>query len=342
MRNKFGSYIATNYSTIDVYSLLRRLESGRIELYPEFDDHVRGASANHKSSQLIETFLLGLPSSSIWIEQEDYGSSTILEGADIAETLKLFVEDQFRLTGLRYFGHLNGLRFSQIRSSDREDFLSSELLIREVKYDAHPRLKCEFYRNLHQHNRNKNVSQIARSYAFKNAYRCLNEFSFNLTERLNLSMGYNDSRDRGKNEARIHEFSLTVILMLYLENIKPIKNSDDFSDDSLLNEQIFLDDTIEIALDKMMMLIDMGEISTHSYLKKANDVVYDLYSSLDINSVQIKSYPSYKQRALRDDIYSLDEMLEMICNNIFGNRKTKRIFTKKLRVRDYKVSELVE
>ncbi|WP_394142094.1 hypothetical protein [Vibrio chagasii] len=324
MRNNFGSYISTNHSHITVHRLLDWLESERIELYSKYSEPIRITKT--KRSQIIENLLLGIPSNSVWIEQEHFGASIVLQGVEILETISSFVNNEFRLTELRYFNHLNGCFFDSMRYYEHDMLLSSELQMSEIKYDAHPRLKCEFFRNLNQSDRQKNVSQLARNYAFKFAYRILRDCSESLMNNFDFSMSYQDSRDRTKNEARINEFILTVILMLVVSHMKPKSIENRFHSEDFLSNELYYDDVIEIALDKIMMSIDLNEISIGNYYDELIQLVMLVLNKSHADSISIRDVFS---RGIHpgNKIISLTDLLNLIHKEIFGFTPGRDVFS---------------
>lgn len=340
MRNNFSSYISTRHTQISVHRILDWLESERIELYSEYSEPSR--ITRKKKSKIIESLLLGIPLNNIWIEQDHLGSSVVIKGLDILETIKSFINDEFRLTGLRYFHNLEGSSFRTMGHSECDILLSSGLQMSEVKYDAHPRLKCEFFRNLHHDNRQKNISQLARNYAFKNAYKSLRDYSHLLMDNYNFSMSYQDPRDSNKNEARVNEFILTVILMIVVSGMKYNRSHRSSYHDNFLSSEVIYQDYIDIALDKVMMSIDSGEISINQYFNDIENLMRTVLNSLQADSIGIRDvFPRIGARTNNKTV-SLTEMLNFIHKEIYRFKPRRDIFSVRERHRDNIVKDLFE
>jgi len=276
MSNYLGSSILTSLQQVSLHNLLDMVKTGRIDLNAKFSDPFRWSKK--KKSRVIENLLLGLPSPHLWVEETPFGDLNILEGAELVEAVKSFIDNDFNLHDMRYLTHLNEARFIDLSYFEVNTLYDSNLLLREIRHETHPRYKCELYRSIHQGSGTKYTSQKARGYAFKKAYDLLCE----LSKTLHNAFYYQSSnkREDEKNEAKRHEFLLMIILFLYFkeEGFDLNQNYKGEYRYNIENTKISPNDYLNIALDKVMMMID------------TNPPEADYYFDMVIESIESAMY----------------------------------------------------
>ncbi|ECH0863781.1 DUF262 domain-containing protein [Salmonella enterica subsp. enterica] len=95
-----------------VFELLRREARGQLVLAPEFQRKV--VWERKRQSELVESILMGIPIPLIYLFEDENGVRQIIDGKQRISALKLYVNDEFPLTGLTMLPELCGMKFSEI------------------------------------------------------------------------------------------------------------------------------------------------------------------------------------------------------------------------------------
>ncbi|MGO4860027.1 DUF262 domain-containing protein [Arthrobacter sp. 2MCAF14] len=88
---------------------------GRIDLSPAFQRRDRWDVK--RRSLLIESFLMNVPLPPVFLNEDEYGQYSIIDGKQRLTTVSEFLTDKFELQGLGIFSEANGLRFSELDAS---------------------------------------------------------------------------------------------------------------------------------------------------------------------------------------------------------------------------------
>ena len=101
---------------------------------------------NQQKSLLIESILTRIPIDTFWMElYED--NFLIVDGSKRLLTLKTFINDGFKLSGLTWFSELNGLNYSEIPRNLQRRILETEVIVFEV-WPAPQEIKGDLYRRI--------------------------------------------------------------------------------------------------------------------------------------------------------------------------------------------------
>lgn len=95
-----------------VFELLRREARGQLVLAPEFQRKV--VWEPKRQSELVESILMGIPIPLIYLFEDENGVRQIIDGKQRISALKLYINDEFALTGLTMLPELRGMKFSEI------------------------------------------------------------------------------------------------------------------------------------------------------------------------------------------------------------------------------------
>ena len=106
-----------------------------IILGPDYQRRSRWSTV--QKSLLIESFLLNIPIPPIFLYEKDFHSYEVVDGRQRLEAIQDFFLDKFRLKKLSYYGHLNGCKFSELKTEDQRLLMrrsiSATILMAESK-----------------------------------------------------------------------------------------------------------------------------------------------------------------------------------------------------------------
>jgi hypothetical protein len=133
---------AARYSLAGILAMLQETvdtEDGgepepRYKLDPEYQRRHRWKV--ERKSRLIESFLMNVPVPPVFLYERDLARYEVMDGRQRLTAIKEFYEDGFELTGLQYWGELNGRRYSNLPSKVRDGidrrYISSIILLQET------------------------------------------------------------------------------------------------------------------------------------------------------------------------------------------------------------------
>jgi hypothetical protein len=101
-------------STVDynLSSLADLINAGRIRLAPKYQRRLRWTE--QKQSALIESFLMNVPVPPIYLNEDEYGTYSVIDGKQRLSSIQRLFSDELRLTGLSVFSDINQKTHSQL------------------------------------------------------------------------------------------------------------------------------------------------------------------------------------------------------------------------------------
>lgn len=104
-----------------------QIRKGNIDLQPSFQR--RGAWDDKRKSRLIESIIVGMPVPNIVLaeQKEHRGRFIVIDGKQRLMAINEFLADKFKLKGLDIRPELNGQKYSELPSEDREYLDNSTL-----------------------------------------------------------------------------------------------------------------------------------------------------------------------------------------------------------------------
>lgn len=128
------------------------IDDGDLELNPDFQRNF--IWDRNRQSLLIESMLLGLPLPSIYLSQYDDGRLTVVDGLQRLTTIRRFLNNELRLTGLEYLRDCEGFTFEELRQKK----ILNDLQLRQfnqiqigcfvIDYRSPDSLKFDLFRRL--------------------------------------------------------------------------------------------------------------------------------------------------------------------------------------------------
>lgn len=136
-------------STIDynLESLSQLMKKRTIDLAPKYQRRFRWDEK--RKSKLIESFLMNVPIPPIFLNEDDYGEYSVIDGKQRLSSINDFLSGDLQLTGLEVFKDLNGLNFYDLPKTFQNVIktrgtLRAIIVLRqsdkEIKYEVFQRL----------------------------------------------------------------------------------------------------------------------------------------------------------------------------------------------------------
>jgi len=132
---------------MDLYipSLKDMIKNKTIDLDPKFQRRDRWNKK--QQSKLIESVIMGVPIPPIFLAEEEYNSYTVMDGKQRLTAIKMYLDDEYALTGLTDWGELNGKKFSglgkTIQNAITRRSISAIVILKEsdleIKFDVFER-----------------------------------------------------------------------------------------------------------------------------------------------------------------------------------------------------------
>lgn len=143
-------------------SLADLVESQNIDLSPNYQRRVRWD--DERQSKLIESFLMNVPVPPIFLNEDDYGRYSVIDGKQRLTAIREFLRGALRLTGLKVFADLNGKRIDDLPSRLQSVLRTrSNLRATIILHQSDKDVKYEVFRRLNSGGMKLNAQEIRNS-----------------------------------------------------------------------------------------------------------------------------------------------------------------------------------
>lgn len=166
-------------STVDynLSSLNELISQQKIQLSPKYQRRLRWRA--DKQSKLIESFLMNVPIPPVYLNEDDYGVYSVIDGKQRLTSIHRFLADELVLSGLDVFRDINGKRFRELPRElqaviQTRPTLRAVILLRQSDKD----LKNEVFSRLNTGGIHLNAQEI-RNNAYPGSF---NDFIMSLSE----------------------------------------------------------------------------------------------------------------------------------------------------------------
>ncbi|HDX8948148.1 TPA: hypothetical protein RQO00_001589 [Klebsiella oxytoca] len=282
-----SSRIQHEFRFVKVTDLIEMTGFGRLVPKPMYG-FLPSRSVTQKS-RIIEMLILGLPTETIWGEQDALGRTQLLSGFHIFSAILEFNNNNFSLRELKVLKHLNGLYYKDLAFAEKKHFQQMGMSIGVILHDSDPMLKCIFIENINRDLYGKNAAQFSRNIIFKNAYGFIENYSNDLINHFtNLT---NHTQLKYTNlQLKLQSDLLYCFLACYLSGNKiydrsmleigtesysysrsHISNYNDYD-----NVKITSMDDFDIALNKIMFMLDVEHRKLRDITYKFSDILYSV------------------------------------------------------------------
>lgn len=127
--DKIQKELVTSTVDYNLDSLSSLVNEEKINLKPQYQRRYRWGS--ERQSKLIESFLMNIPIPPIYLNEDAFGTYSVIDGKQRLYAISEFLYGRFKLTGLGVFSDLNGLYFKQL-PEDFKNTLKTRATIRAV------------------------------------------------------------------------------------------------------------------------------------------------------------------------------------------------------------------
>jgi uncharacterized protein with ParB-like and HNH nuclease domain len=101
-----------------------------------------------QASRLIESLIIQCPIPVIYLDQEDDGTLKAIDGNQRLWAIRLFLENNFKLTGLKAFPDLNGFLFRQHDPRFQVHIHNRTIRCITILKETHPQIKFDVFERL--------------------------------------------------------------------------------------------------------------------------------------------------------------------------------------------------
>jgi hypothetical protein len=118
--------------------------------------HRKFVWAEETQSEFIESLLLGLPISYMFVAENEDGRCEIIDGTQRIRCLRYFLENELQLIGLKKLDTLNGFRFKDMPYSRQLRFKKKSIRLIQLTAKAKPEIRFDIFNRI-----NKNSSSLS-------------------------------------------------------------------------------------------------------------------------------------------------------------------------------------
>lgn len=104
--------------------------------------------SRNQASRLIESLIIQCPIPVVYLDQEDDGTLKVVDGNQRLMSIKLFLENGFKLVGLRAFPDLNGFLFRDLDPRFRSHIENRTIRCITILKETHPQIKFDVFERL--------------------------------------------------------------------------------------------------------------------------------------------------------------------------------------------------
>lgn len=102
----------------------------------------------NQASRLIESLIIQCPIPVVYLDQEDDGTLKVIDGNQRLMSIRLFLENGFKLKGLRAFPDLNGFLFRELDPRFQTHIQNRTIRCITILKETHPQIKFDVFERL--------------------------------------------------------------------------------------------------------------------------------------------------------------------------------------------------
>lgn len=131
-----------------IYEMKRKYDKGKICMDPSFQRHF--VWNGRQMSELIESVIIGIPLPLIYLAESQEGNLVVVDGRQRLTTFVRFLNNEFKLSGLRILKDINGYGFRELEeekcfskyATSIEDF---QLVVQVIKYPTPDKVRFDIF-----------------------------------------------------------------------------------------------------------------------------------------------------------------------------------------------------
>jgi hypothetical protein len=104
--------LVTSVLDYNLKALADLIADDRIDMSPRYQRRFRWDPK--RQSKLIESFLMNVPIPPVFLNEDEYGVYSVIDGKQRLNAINEFMNNRLRLTGLKIFGDINGKSINQL------------------------------------------------------------------------------------------------------------------------------------------------------------------------------------------------------------------------------------
>ena len=318
--------VVTQPYDLVVNSLIEQIKAGEVILKPSFQ---RGyVWSNGMASKLIESIILNVPIPPCFLAQNEEFELDVVDGQQRLETIRRYIGNEFKLSGLGVLSNLNGLRFHKLPTRTQRQIKTHTVRCITISNKSDPDVRFDIFERLNSNMSSLNAQEL-RNCIYRGKFNdMLREMAEEYEWLSVLGRKTADKRMRGE-EIILRFFAYQLNgLDSYRTPLKYWLNGAASKGRDLSENKISgLRASWQEMLTNAKMLFEANECFRRSKSKPINKALFDLvsYSVTQFDGKKLIE----NRRRYRDSYYNLlddDEFNDLITRSIDHRMRTQRRF----------------
>jgi len=138
--------VYTDAQTPTVASLKGLQDDGDLDVRPPYQRF--DVWTNSKKSKLIESVFLGLPLPRLYLAENPDGTQEVIDGQQRLLALFQFMDEKYKLTGLKTLGEHNGSSWSTLSKEEKRHIRNTTLSTVLIQKESDPELRYDLFERL--------------------------------------------------------------------------------------------------------------------------------------------------------------------------------------------------
>jgi len=154
--------LVTSVLNYNLESMSSLITDGKVDMSPGYQRRLRWDS--QRQSKLIESFLMNVPVPPVFLNEDDYGTYSVIDGKQRLTAINDYLKDRYALKGLEIFNQINGKLFSDL-PSEIQSVLRTRATVQAVIIlrQSSPQIKFEVFDRLNTGGIKLNAQEIRNS-----------------------------------------------------------------------------------------------------------------------------------------------------------------------------------